>query len=78
MPKYNVRFREVCVYETEIDAVSYKAAFALFQEKIANKSLTPKPDILRLSYEIETITLGSNYDSQSKGNQDGYQRSDSD
>ena len=78
MPKYNVRFREVSVYETEIDAISYKDAFAVFQEKIANKSITPKPDIVRLSYEIETITLGSNYDSQSKRNQDGYTRSNCD
>jgi hypothetical protein len=74
MPKYNVRFRVVAVYETEIDATSYKEAFASFQEKVANNSLRPKPDVLRLSYEIETITLGSCHDRQSKRNQARYHR----
>ena len=78
MPKYDVRFREVTVYEVEVEATSYKEAFAIFKEKIENKTIIPKPDILRLSYEIETITLGSNYDSQSERILDGYKRSNGD
>ena len=74
MPKYNVRFRIVAVCETEIDALTYKEAFASFQKRVDKNSLYPKPDVLRLSYEIETITLGSCHDRQSKRNQARYHR----
>jgi hypothetical protein len=78
MPRYIVRFREVRFMEMSVRADTYKLVFTVFKEKIANKTFTPKPDILGLTYEIETITIGQENDSQSKRIPDEYKRTNSD
>ena len=78
MPRYIVRFREVRFKEVAVQAATYKEAFAVFKDSLAKKPTTLKPDVLGLTYEIETITLGEEDDSQSKRIPDEYKRTNSD
>ena len=64
--RYLVRFREMEVLEVEVEAPTYREAFIEFQRQLEKKQLFPKPEHVRLFYEVESITVGRDHDSQLK------------
>lgn len=66
MQKYNVRSRQVIVFDAEIEAMTYKEAFLKFQQKLEKKHFISKCDVVRLNYEIESVTHGDKNDSKVK------------
>lgn len=74
MELYNIRVREVLVFDVQIKANTYKEAFLKFQKKLDQNYFTPNPDVVRLNYEVESITTGNTNDYQHKRSPDRYRR----
>jgi hypothetical protein len=62
MPKFIVRFREIFIYEAEVEAATLREASHVFSDKLASEQIYPEPEQKGLRYEIETIKLGEDND----------------
>lgn len=62
MSKFTVRFREVFIYEMEIESASYREALNHFQKKIDKVSTSHEAKTVGLRYEVESVTQGEIYE----------------
>lgn len=60
---YCVRFRQVAIFETNLESESHKAALTQFKNDLDKGSLQPHV-LIGVRYEIETITIGRQNDNQ--------------
>lgn len=67
MPKFNVRFREIFIYDVELEATSMMEAGRIFADMLISGNIHPEPKRKGLKYELETIeTLEGNDDCHTK------------
>ncbi len=62
MPKFIIRYREVFIYDLEVESTSLKASMQEFQKKLQRKRPPPDSVLIGLRYEVESVNLRTHND----------------